>query len=109
MFASFSAAVFICGGSGITFALSTIQELIQKDQMGQSRVKTMELIWIIQDPGIFIPQYVWRRVLIGLILFNSRSFASSSSLHFAHPAECLCPIDDFRLLHSGPRRQIPIL
>ncbi|KAK7438029.1 hypothetical protein VKT23_018197 [Stygiomarasmius scandens] len=55
IFSSFSSAVFVCGGSGITFGLSAIQELIQKDLEGKSRVKTIELIWTVQDPGSLIP------------------------------------------------------
>lgn len=52
VFASYSAAVFVIGGSGITFALGAIQDLVQKDLDGRSRVKVIELIWMIQDPGI---------------------------------------------------------
>ncbi|KAG5640475.1 hypothetical protein DXG03_008380 [Asterophora parasitica] len=55
IFASYSAAVFVVGGSGITFALSTIQELIQKDLKGQSRVKTITLVWVVQDPASLQP------------------------------------------------------
>ncbi|KAL0958841.1 hypothetical protein HGRIS_014159 [Hohenbuehelia grisea] len=50
MFTSFSAAVFVVGGSGITFALSAIQELIQRDRESTSRIKAIELIWAVQDP-----------------------------------------------------------
>lgn len=48
---SFSATVFIVGGSGISFALSAIQDLVQKDLAAESRVKMIELIWIVTDPG----------------------------------------------------------
>ncbi|KAJ7100632.1 hypothetical protein B0H15DRAFT_456421 [Mycena belliarum] len=61
MFNSFSAAIFIAGGSGITFALGAIQELVRQDLRGESRVRVIELIWIIQDPaGLppLIPQFV---------------------------------------------------
>lgn len=51
MFASYSAAVFVCGGGGISFGLSAVQDLVQKDLEGTSRVKVIELIWTIQDPG----------------------------------------------------------
>jgi cellobiose-specific phosphotransferase system component IIC len=51
VFSSFSAAVLVAGGSGITFALSIIHDLIQKDLEKESRVKVIELIWIIQDSG----------------------------------------------------------
>ncbi|KAK1221084.1 hypothetical protein PQX77_016131 [Marasmius sp. AFHP31] len=52
---SFSAAVFVVGGSGITFALSSIQEMISADNSGNSRVKVIELVWVIQDPSALLP------------------------------------------------------
>ncbi|KAG6911018.1 hypothetical protein DXG01_005433 [Tephrocybe rancida] len=55
IFASYSAAVFIVGGSGITFALSAIQDLIRQDLAGRSRVKTITLIWSVQDPAALHP------------------------------------------------------
>ncbi|KAG6864732.1 hypothetical protein C0991_007474 [Blastosporella zonata] len=55
IFASYSAAVFIVGGSGITFALSSIQDLIRQDLAGRSRVKTITLIWSVQDPAALQP------------------------------------------------------
>ncbi|KAK0235195.1 ferric reductase like transmembrane component-domain-containing protein [Armillaria nabsnona] len=53
--ASFSASVFVVGGSGITFAIAGLQELIQKDLDGKSRVKVIELIWVVQDPAALVP------------------------------------------------------
>jgi ferric-chelate reductase len=41
----------VAGGSGISFALSVIQDLIQKDLKAESRIKVLELIWIVQNPG----------------------------------------------------------
>jgi predicted ferric reductase len=41
MFNSYSAALFIVGGSGISFALGAIQELIQQDAKGESRVRVI--------------------------------------------------------------------
>ncbi|TFK37001.1 hypothetical protein BDQ12DRAFT_608543 [Crucibulum laeve] len=55
IFASFSAAVFVAGGSGITFALSAIQDLVQKDLKGRSRVKVIELVWVVTDPASLVP------------------------------------------------------
>ncbi|KAJ8090405.1 hypothetical protein PM082_019003 [Marasmius tenuissimus] len=55
MFASFSAAVFVVGGSGITFALSAAQDLIRKDVEGHSRVKVIEIVWSVQDPTSLVP------------------------------------------------------
>ncbi|KAG6330076.1 hypothetical protein ID866_9013 [Astraeus odoratus] len=55
IFASYSAAMFVVGGSGITFALSAIQDLIQRDLRGSSRVKIIELLWSVQDPSSLTP------------------------------------------------------
>ncbi|CAL1710629.1 unnamed protein product [Somion occarium] len=55
LFASFSGALFVAGGSGITFALSAVQDLVQKDLRGESRLKSIELVWIVQDPSMLIP------------------------------------------------------
>lgn len=51
MFCSFSGAMLVCGGSGITFALSAIQDLVAKDLEGESRLKTIDLVWTIPDPS----------------------------------------------------------
>lgn len=51
IFASFSGVVIVVGGSGITFALSVVQDLIQKDLAGKSRVKVIDVIWSVQDAG----------------------------------------------------------
>ncbi|KAJ7768302.1 hypothetical protein B0H16DRAFT_313474 [Mycena metata] len=55
MFNSYSAALFIVGGSGITFALSAIQELLQQRRRGESRARIIELVWVIQHPGSLVP------------------------------------------------------
>ncbi|KAI6121233.1 hypothetical protein F5141DRAFT_1210912 [Pisolithus sp. B1] len=55
VFASYSAAVFVVGGSGITFALSALQDLVRVDVDGASRVKLIELVWSVQDPSSLTP------------------------------------------------------
>lgn len=55
MFASFSGALFVAGGSGITFALGAVQDLVKKDIEGLSRVKAIGLVWSIPDPSNLIP------------------------------------------------------
>jgi predicted ferric reductase len=53
MMDGFSGALFVTGGSGITFALAAIQELIQKDMDGKSNVRVIDLVWCVQNPGTF--------------------------------------------------------
>jgi predicted ferric reductase len=57
MMDGFSGAFFVAGGSGITFALASMQELIQKDIAGKSRVKAIQLLWSVQDPSLFQPPF----------------------------------------------------
>lgn len=50
IFASYTGAMFVVGGSGISFGLSAVQDLMQRDAERKSRVKVVELIWSVQDP-----------------------------------------------------------
>jgi predicted ferric reductase len=54
MMDSFSAAVFVVGGSGITFALSSITDLVQKDLQRSSRLKAIHLVWCVQDARMYL-------------------------------------------------------
>jgi len=55
LFASFSAAVLVVGGSGITFGLSMLQDLVNKDVNGESRLKYIELVWVTTDATSVTP------------------------------------------------------
>ncbi|KAF7303754.1 Iron reductase [Mycena indigotica] len=70
MFNSYSSAVFIVGGSGISFALSAIEELVDQDLRGQCRVKVIELIWTLQDPAALLPLYTHFNTLIERSVFT---------------------------------------
>lgn len=43
--------MLVAGGSGVTYALSTAQEILQKSAEGASRTRVVELVWSITDPG----------------------------------------------------------
>ncbi|KAJ7489401.1 hypothetical protein FB451DRAFT_689318 [Mycena latifolia] len=70
MFHSYSAAVFIVGGSGISFAMAAIQELIDQDLRGHSRVRLIELVWTVQDPAALLPLYPLFNSLIERSVFT---------------------------------------
>ncbi|KAF8625150.1 hypothetical protein AX15_005535, partial [Amanita polypyramis BW_CC] len=55
IYASYSGVVMVIGGSGITFALSVLQDLVQKDLQAQCRAKFIELIWMVQNPDALTP------------------------------------------------------
>lgn len=51
VFAGYSAVVLTVGGSGITFGLSIMEELLSMDRRHQSRVKYIELVWVVPEAG----------------------------------------------------------
>ncbi|KZT71031.1 hypothetical protein DAEQUDRAFT_744515 [Daedalea quercina L-15889] len=53
--ASFSGAMLVAGGSGITYALSTAQELMQNSAEGASRSRVVEIVWSVTDPACLKP------------------------------------------------------
>lgn len=67
MMDSYSGAIFVVGGSGITFALAAITDLVQKDVQGLSRLKAIHLIWCVQDARMCS-----RCVELWLFLTNSK-------------------------------------
>ncbi|KAI5117123.1 hypothetical protein M0805_007970 [Coniferiporia weirii] len=52
---SFSAAVLVAGGSGITFALSQAEDLVTAVREGKSALKSIDVIWITQDVASLSP------------------------------------------------------
>lgn len=46
---SFSSALVVAGGSGITFGTSTTEELIVAAETGSVRTKYVELVWVVQE------------------------------------------------------------
>lgn len=48
---SYSSVMIVAGGSGVTFALSEAEELVNMLQKGSSRVRFIEIIWNTQDMG----------------------------------------------------------
>lgn len=49
---SYSGAMIVVGGSGVSFALSTVQDLVRSGN--SSDVTDIDVIWCIADPGSFI-------------------------------------------------------
>lgn len=49
MMSRYSGALFVVGGSGVSFALSAVQDLVRVG--ADSRIKIIDLVWSIQDPG----------------------------------------------------------
>jgi ferric-chelate reductase len=50
MYAGFDAALFVAGGSGITYALGCARDVIQKAADGRARTKVVELVWVVREP-----------------------------------------------------------
>ncbi|CAE6461442.1 unnamed protein product [Rhizoctonia solani] len=52
---SFSSALVVVGGSGITFGTSTVEELVAAAENGCTRIKYVELVWVVQDHSAIAP------------------------------------------------------
>jgi len=55
MFSSYSAAMFICGGGGITFGLCATQDIMRDAFDRRSRLRIVDLVWSIHDPAAIVP------------------------------------------------------
>ncbi|KAF7979311.1 hypothetical protein HWV62_42705 [Athelia sp. TMB] len=53
--ASFSAALIVCGGSGISYATAQVEDLLRRDAARQSRVKSIDVLWTVRDPASLVP------------------------------------------------------
>ncbi len=67
-------------GSGITLALSIIQDLVQKDLQAQSRVKVIDLVWMVQNPGS-VPYSLFINDLIDLYFIFIFPFRRHGPIH----------------------------
>lgn len=93
---SYSGALFVSGGSGITFSLAAIEELVQKDIAGTSRVKVIELVWCVQTASAFLFCLSWfcSNSVIRLVGIHA------PDLHSAHPASSIHRYSYIGVLHT---------
>ncbi|KAG6888257.1 hypothetical protein C0992_009146, partial [Termitomyces sp. T32_za158] len=106
IFASYSAAVFIVGGSGITFALSAMQGLIRDDLAGRSRVKSITLIWSIQDPSSLNPLLPRLMSMIQESVYTPIHISVHYTRAYPGGAKPRAPVAHPRIMLSSGRPQI---
>ncbi|KAG8987245.1 hypothetical protein FRB90_003515 [Tulasnella sp. 427] len=51
VFSSFSSALIVAGGSGITFGLPSVDEILREAEAGLANTRLVHLVWIVQDPA----------------------------------------------------------
>ena len=91
LYAAYSGVVLIAGGSGISYIMGVLDDMLQKHASGKSRVCIIEVIWAIQDAGKrpshknFGP---YPRKLTGVCKIRFALFTASR----AHPAHAAAPI-----------------
>jgi ferric-chelate reductase len=51
LYTSYSGAVLVAGGSGISYLMSVLDDMLQKHASGRSHVRIIEVIWSVTDPG----------------------------------------------------------
>ncbi|KAI0031325.1 ferric reductase like transmembrane component-domain-containing protein [Vararia minispora EC-137] len=55
LFEAYSGVVLVAGGSGITYALSLLDDLLAKHAAGASHVRVLELVWSVADYAALTP------------------------------------------------------
>ncbi|KAG8895462.1 hypothetical protein FRB99_000574 [Tulasnella sp. 403] len=50
VFSTFSAAFIVVGGSGVTFGLSTVDEILRESERGYAKTRFVHVVWIVQSP-----------------------------------------------------------
>jgi hypothetical protein len=51
LYSAYSAVVLVAGGSGISYVMGVLDDMLQKHACGKSRVRVIEVIWSVGDPG----------------------------------------------------------
>jgi ferric-chelate reductase len=72
---SYSAALVLCGGSGVSFGLGVVDEIVKDAEMGRARVRFAEMVWVTSDPGSsvtlpfcnFYPLFIHYDVLVSVV------------------------------------------
>jgi hypothetical protein len=94
---SYSGAMFVVGGSGVTFALSAVQDLVQSGSA--SNVKVIDVIWSIPDPSSLTPMIPLLASLISqstsaqlrISVFYTRAVSTSFEGLYLPPGITLAP------------------
>ncbi|KIO19017.1 hypothetical protein M407DRAFT_153175 [Tulasnella calospora MUT 4182] len=55
MRSSFTSSLVVVGGSGITYGLSVVEEMIRDVEKLQSRTRLIGMYWVVTDPACLIP------------------------------------------------------
>lgn len=51
LYTAYSGAVLVAGGSGISYVMSVLDDMLRKHESGMSHVRVIEVIWSVMDPG----------------------------------------------------------
>jgi hypothetical protein len=51
LYSAYSGAVLVAGGSGISYIMSILDDMLQKHANGKSHVRVIEVIWSVMDLG----------------------------------------------------------
>jgi hypothetical protein len=51
LYTAYSGAVLVAGGSGISYVMSVLDDMLRKHANGMSHVRVIEVIWSVMDPG----------------------------------------------------------
>jgi len=104
LYTAYSGAVLVAGGSGISYVMSVLDDMLRKHASGMSHVRVIEVIWSVMDPGKGANRKLW---FLNLQLTSTthqiRSTLCSPSLpHSCSHAPHRIPLSPSGSTYTGP-------
>lgn len=99
MFAGFSSACIVAGGSGLSFVLGMLEELVCADEAGASALSVVEVVWSVPDPRALEPflrqlealMARTRSTAIYVSVFYTRALADTDMRLYLPPGVTVAP------------------
>lgn len=51
LYTAYSGVMLVAGGSGISYVMGVLQDILRKHAAGHSNLRVVEVVWCIADPG----------------------------------------------------------
>lgn len=100
MFEAYSGALLVAGGSGISFILSLLDDLVNKHVEGRSRTRAIEVVWSVGDANSLMELLPILRPLLRPRLSPDGTFLRvQMTVHYTRASRA--PMPDLDLLPEG--------
>ena len=106
LYTAYSGVVLVAGGSGISYVMSILDDMLQKHANGKSHVRIIEVIWSVMDLGEEVNSRMFRsldlRELTGATCQIRCTLCSPSSAHSCSHAHHRMSLFPSGSTYTGP-------